>query len=791
VITVHPRIVRHATTKIQKYYRDGKSIIMPLTRRQFLTLTGGSAAAAVIFQACGVPEEELFVQSPLEMPEDMVTGLQNWYATTCNQCPSGEGIVVKVVEGRAKKIEGNIDHPINQGAHSARCEAGLQALYHPDRIKGPMVRSGPRGSGNFEEISWTDAISRLNLQLGELKQQGNQSQVVVVTDPLRGHIGSLVNRFVDGLGARYMPYEPVDQTGVQEAMNQVWGQSLMPDLDIQNSAYVLSFGSDWLNTWGSPVRYSKGYGEFRQGHHHRGTLIHADSRFSMTAANADQWIHVEPGMEGLLALSIAQVIATEDLGDRKAISALTSGPGFDLDKFAPAIVASKISKSVDPVQMQELINQTAIDFATQHNGPSIAFGGGAVAGQTNGLANLIAIYSLNYIVGSVGKSGGIVFNPTSPLEGITANPRKKSFADWKKLTQDMSDGKVKAMLVRGTDPFYGMPDITNFREASFKVPYIFSFSGVMDDTTAMADLIMPEHNPLESWGTDIPSPGPGYQVVGFQQPVVRPFFESRGEHLGTKDFGDVIINISRELGIDIGTDADSFKDLIQESCKELYELKRGSVSASDFNSFWHGVLQRGGWWDTNATYRASSSQSPSPLMVPKDPVFDGDKTNYPMHLVPFQSTSLTDGRGAALPWLQATPDPISTATWSTWAEINDSVAKENDIKEGDVIKISSTHGSIEAISYPNPATPFDVISVPIGQGHRESGRYAKDRGSNVLSILGSDTDESGNLAWGAVRVSIEKTGNWIRLPKFENHVPSHPEDDHQEIIKIAPDSSKH
>ena len=108
-----------------------------------------------------------------------------------------------------------------------------------------------------------------------------------------------------------------------------------------------------------------------------------------------------------------------------------------------------------------------------------------------------------------------------------------------------------------------------------------------------------------------------------------------------------------------------------------------------------------------------------------------------------------------------------------------------------MIKISSTHGSIEAISYPNPATPFDVISVPIGQGHRESGRYAKDRGSNVLSILGSDTDESGNLAWGAVRVSIEKTGNWIRLPKFENHVPSHPEDDHQEIIKIAPDSSKH
>jgi hypothetical protein len=302
---------------------------------------------------------------------------------------------------------------------------------------------------------------------------------------------------------------------------------------------------------------------------------------------------------------------------------------------------------------------------------------------------------------------------------------------------------------------------------------------------------MPEHNPLESWGTDIPFPGPGYEVVGLQQPVVRPFFENRGEHLGTKGFGDILINISQELGIDIGTEAGSFKDLIQESCIELYKLNRGSVSASDFKSFWHGVLQRGGWWDTKATYNTNSLPNPTPLRVPADPVYSGDKSKYPMHLVPFPSTSLTDGRGAALPWLQATPDPISTATWSTWAEINDSVAQENDIKEGDVVKISSQYGSIEAIAYPNPATPFDVISVPIGQGHKESGRYAKDRGSNVLSILGHDTDDSGNLAWAAMRVNIQKTGDWTRLPKFENHVPSHPEDDHQEIIKTAPDSSEH
>ena len=134
---------------------------MALTRRQFLTLAGGSATGAIIFAACGVPEEEQYVQGPLQMPEDMVSGLSNWYATLCRSCPTSEGLVVRVMEGRAKKIEGNVDYPINRGKHSARCEAGLQALYHPDRIRGPLVRTGERGSGQYEEISWTDAIGRL------------------------------------------------------------------------------------------------------------------------------------------------------------------------------------------------------------------------------------------------------------------------------------------------------------------------------------------------------------------------------------------------------------------------------------------------------------------------------------------------------------------------------------------------------------------------------------------------------------------------------------------------------
>ena len=125
---------------------------MPLNRREFITLMGGSAGAAVLFQACGLPEKELLIDSPIEMPEDMVTGIDNWYATVSHQWPASEGIVVRVMEGRAKKVEGNIDYPLNQGRHSVRSEAAVQGLYHPDRISAPMVRTGPRGSGEFSEI---------------------------------------------------------------------------------------------------------------------------------------------------------------------------------------------------------------------------------------------------------------------------------------------------------------------------------------------------------------------------------------------------------------------------------------------------------------------------------------------------------------------------------------------------------------------------------------------------------------------------------------------------------------
>ena len=127
---------------------------MKLTRRHFLAWAGLGALGAVACEGFGIREGELSIQSPVSLPEDLVRGKDNWYTSLCRNCPSCEGILVRVMEGRAKKVQGNPFYPTNQGKSHARCEAGVQALYHPDRVSGAMRRGGNRGSGQFIPIGW-------------------------------------------------------------------------------------------------------------------------------------------------------------------------------------------------------------------------------------------------------------------------------------------------------------------------------------------------------------------------------------------------------------------------------------------------------------------------------------------------------------------------------------------------------------------------------------------------------------------------------------------------------------
>src|SRR5476651_780976 len=134
-----------------------------MKRRTFLQL-GALSTAGAVAAGCQSRNEKLI---PFLIPPDegVTPGTATYYASSCRFCPAGCGILVRVSEGRAKKIEGNPDHPVNRGKLCARGQAILQELYHPDRVQQPIKRSGPRGSGQFVKISWKEALALLASQL--------------------------------------------------------------------------------------------------------------------------------------------------------------------------------------------------------------------------------------------------------------------------------------------------------------------------------------------------------------------------------------------------------------------------------------------------------------------------------------------------------------------------------------------------------------------------------------------------------------------------------------------------
>ncbi len=744
---------------------------MGITRRKFLQVTG-AAAGAVAFAGCSPRTGELLVQSAFRVPEDLVTGIDNWYATICRMCSGGCGIIVRVMEGRAKKIEGNPDYPVNRGKLCARGQAGTQLLYHPDRIQGPLVRRGDRGSGQFQSIAWDDAMNELTGKLNELRTGQAPGEVLLITPPTRGHLGMVLQRLTQTPGGSFQvaSFEPMGKImagqGTAQALGIGTSPSAAPLFDVANARFILSFGADFLDSGPSPVQYSVAYGQFRGRQQGRGVLVQIEPRITSTGASADQWIPIKPGTEGVLALGIAQVIVSEGLATQGAGQSgpLASGT-LPLQSYSPQTVSDATGVP------QDKIVSLARRFASQ--GPSIAIAGGPAVAQSNGPFNLNAILALNQLAGNLGQAGGVLPNPPSPLPEVPVASTGWPGSWWQGLVEAINSGQPwppdattpsvsppKIIIVRGANPVHGLPSAFGFRDALGNVPYLVSFSSFMDETAAMADIILPEHTYLEDWGSDVPEPGPGFQVVGFQQPVVNPIYD-------TRSFGDTLLSISSRLGANGGLPWKTFKEVLQEGARELMNGRGGSIQAAGTDEYWIRLLQRGGWWDEN-TKGTLPTTAQGASILPTEAGFSGSEQDYPFILLPFPSNGIGTGSGANLPWLQATPDPITTAVWVTWVEINLGRGREMGLEEGDIVRVESPQGSLEAPVYLHPGIRPDVVAIPMGQGHTAYGRWAKDRGANVLDLLSPMIQQpDGGLAWAATRVKITRTGKTGRVSKAE------------------------
>jgi anaerobic selenocysteine-containing dehydrogenase len=708
-----------------------------MDRRTFLLLSGLTTAGALL-AGCKSANEKLI---PYLIPPDegVTPGKANYYASSCRSCQAGCGILVRVSEGRAKKIEGNPGHPVNRGKLCARGQASLQELYHPDRIPQPLKRVGPRGSGEFAKIAWEEALNLLVGQLKNLQQQNATDRLCLMTPQLAGTLSELTTRFMSSYGSdNHVSYDLLGPDWLRSANSKSFGQESLPYYDISETRYLLSFGADFVESHLSPVQYGYAFGRMRQGRDTvRGHFTYVGGRLSLTAASADRWMPAKPGSEGALALGMARLILAESLHDRASIAAnglreetlLQGLKAYDLPRVAEATGLS-----------QQTIAEVAREFATTR--PSLAMAGEAIAFQSNGLESVRAIQLLNVLAGNLNHLGGLYPDNGSP-DGPT-----DSFDDLVSLVNKMRAVTIQMLMIHG-DPVHTIPHATGFQDALSKVPFIVSFSPLMDDTALQADLILPDNAALESWGDVIPLAGTRDSVIGLMQPVVTPIFD-------TRQFSEVLMTVAHELGGQMKTafPYESYLEMLQAQMKKRVGLAAGE----DFEERWAGLLQNGGLFKEGRDQgKGFRWQAAAGLPAPAKPDFAGNEKEFPLHLSIYPSTAFYDGRGASLPWLQQLPDPMTTVVWDSWVELNPATAAELGVSFGDLVEVTSPQGSVRVPAVIYPGIRPDMAAMPLGQGHKGMGRYAKGRGANPLILVAVIMQETKpQPAWNATRVRIKR-----------------------------------
>ena len=719
-------------------------MVKKTSRRDFLRIFSVSATAAVL-TGCQNPRRWVKLVPYVRSPEQQSTGIAIWYASTCRQCPAGCGILVRVMNGRAVKIEGNPNHPLNRGKLCARGQAGLQMLYNPDRLSGPVMQA-ERGKRKYQSISWEEAINQL---FNQVKAAGN-GLAVWTGSTISGHRFDLLQRFTEAIGANsplvYDLYTSLHgYIQIANSTQTFFGQENLPAYDISTADVVVSFGADFLGSGTSAVRYGIDYGSFRsQPLGKRGYLVQLEPRMTITGAKADLWLPIRPGCEGLVAQALIDVIASQGLGPPERSNLAQS--------FATNVDVSQIAQTSDISEL-DLLNLARI-FANAEK--PVAIPGHMLTGGDHGDEGLAAIQALNAIANVIGT---VQLTP-SDLPSVVKKPATSNYADVRKLLKDMEGGSIQALLVLGSNPAYDLPGQVSFEEAVKNVPFVANFSPIVDETAVWADLILPDHSYLEAWGYEVTSPSFGMPIVSSQQPVVTPYFDTRSA-------ADILLSIAR--GIPAAARIMPWADEVEFLKETIGNLPPGASGGSGKDVLWSRYLQFGGWWPAKVPTPQLKGNPVSGAIKASQPTFHGDQAQYPFFLLPYTPVLLSDGRGANLPWLQGMPEPMTTVSWQTLGEMNPTTAKQLGVKDGDIVQVESPYGQIEVPVYTFPAIRPDTIAIPTGQGHTDYGRYARSNGANVMQLIGDQTDPSGSyLAWANLRVKITPTGKKIDLALFEN-----------------------
>lgn len=440
------------------------------SRRRFLGWMGAATALMGTAACKRRPDDHLVPY--VHKPQGVVYGVPVWYASTAS---NGYGVLVKTREGRPIKLEGNPDHPVNEGGLDAQTQAEMLNFYNPERLRGPV-------NSKNKPATWSEVDTFVKSALKAARPGGVRLLTGAVISPT---LGSVIKKFADTTKGKHHTMPPLDQDPIARAHEEAMGVFAVPTFRFDKADVVVSVDADFLGSWLRPVEFTKSFSKRRK--IHRGDknvnrLFVFESSFTLTGVAADHRASIAPSHQLNIIMGLANAVSGFGSVTLERAANETGVSLKELKECAEALVKSK--------------------------GRSIVVAGGC---GPQALEVQLACVALNHVL----QNYGATLDLDSPM--ITGYESGENFEP---LVADMNAGNVDFLVIQGVNPVY---QSKAFSEALSKVKASVVVAHEFNETAGRASFAIGESHFLESWGDAEIRSG----VFSIQQPVIEPLFDTR------------------------------------------------------------------------------------------------------------------------------------------------------------------------------------------------------------------------------------------------------------------------
>lgn len=642
-------------------------------RRDFLKLMGFGLGAATIAASCEIPVKKAIPY--VTKPDSIVPGVANYFASSFVNGGDYCAILVKTREGRPIKIEGNTLSSVTKGGTSARAQASVLSLYDTKRIQHP----GSIANGKVESKEWAELDREVKAKLAS----GN---IRIISNT---NISPTAQKALAEFRAKYptatvVTYDPVSSAALLAANEQCFGVRGQLGYDFAKAEVIVSFGADFLGTWGNAVENARSYAEGRRVAGKKSPKMsrhfQIESHMSLSGSKADNRILVKPSEQG------AAIVALYN-----ELTGGSGGPKVN-DKAAAAI--KKMAADLRKAQ-----------------GKSIVISG------SNNVAEQVIVNKINELLGNLGNT----VDTWSPV--LTRQGDERMMA---RLIAEMNAGQVATAIIWGANPAWELPNSAEFKAAFAKVGTRISFNTNMDETTALCSHSAPMHHFLESWGDAQPKAG-HYSLV---QPTIAPLFQTRQAEHSLLEWADSP-NLNRQ------DDQPYYQYLKSHWASDMFaQQNKYSTPAA----FWDMCLHDGVFEVPTLHAAVQPTVNPS-VTVDVNAVTKPVGSEVEMSF--YETVNIGGGQYAHNPWLQEMPDPVTRTVWGNYLSIPlewDGINKINgwqNLNDGDNVDVEVNGQKLNCTVVRTFGQMAGTVAIALGGG-REMGGCGASFGVNVNPVLKQD-----------------------------------------------------